>query len=136
MRVARFGLELAQFGEGALELAAGGVAAAAELFENVRAFGVLKVDGAQGELTLLGGESGESEVDDFGFDPGVAAFQPDGLNEVGDEPGFDEAGGVEAVFKLPGEFRQFVGVFAGEDGGLGIESEFDCVAGRDGLPLG
>lgn len=52
-----------------------------------------------------------------------------------DEAGFDGAYGTELLLEIVAELIEFSGVLAGEDLCLGVEAEFERVAGRGGFPL-
>ena len=102
-------------GAGALGLALGGGAAAFDLGQEVGAFGVLEVNGAEGERALFFGEGREAEVDDLGFDAGVAAFEPDAADEVVEQARFVEALGAVLVRAVAGELVEAGGLFAGAE---------------------
>jgi hypothetical protein len=118
------------------KLAQGDVAAALDLLEDVGALGVLEVDGGEAESLLVGREGGLAEIDELSFDAVVTADEPDGADEVVDGGGLESAFGAVFGFEIVQEFFELGGVFAGEDTGLGVQAEFEGVAGGDGFPLG
>jgi hypothetical protein len=75
-------------------------------------------------------------VPDFGVGEGVAAEEPVGVDEGGDEQRLLGSGGFPAEEVLIGEGAEFRGVFAGDDLGAGIETGLEGVGTGGGLALG
>jgi hypothetical protein len=75
-------------------------------------------------------------VPDFGVGERIAAKEPLGIDEGGDEERLLGSGGFPAEEVLAGEGAEFGGVFAGDDLGAGIEAGFEGVGTGGGLALG
>jgi hypothetical protein len=82
------------------------------------------------------GVVGALVVPDFGVGEGVAAKEPVGVDEGGDEERLFGSGGFPAEEVLAGEGAEFRRVFAGDDLGAGIEAGFEGVGAGGGLALG
>ena len=75
-------------------------------------------------------------VPDFGVGERIAAKEPLGIDDGGDEERLLGSGGFPAEEVLAGEGAEFGGVFAGDDLGAGIEAGFEGVGTGGGLALG
>jgi hypothetical protein len=73
---------------------------------------------------------------DFGVGEGIAAKQPLGVDEGGDEERLFGRGGLPAEEVLAGEGTEFGGVFAGDDLGPGIEAGLQGVGTGGGFAFG
>ena len=128
-----FGLEALQVVQGAVPGALGRIGAALEEREvffgahKVQAFGV----GAVAHVLVIG-----VVVPDLGVGERIAAQEPVGVNEGGDEEGLFGSGGVPAQEVSVGEGTEFGGVFAGDDLGSGVEAGFQGIGTGGGLAPG
>jgi len=75
-------------------------------------------------------------VPDFGVGKRIAAKEPLGVDEGGDEERLLRSGGFPAEEVLVGEGAEFGGVFACDDLGAGIEAGFEGVGAGGGLASG
>jgi len=130
---AAFGLEAFEVVQGAVEGALGRIGAALEEREifaaadEIETVAVGVVADAVGSALV---------IPDFGGGKGIAAQQPIGIDEGGDEEGLFWSGGLPAEEVLVGEGTEFGGVFAGDDLGPGIEAGFEGVGTGGGLACG
>jgi len=128
-----FGLEAFEIVRGAVEGALGGIDAALqerEVFaaaDEIEAVAVGVVAHAVGRALV---------VPDFGVGKGIAAEQPIGIDEGGDEKRLLGGGGLPAEEVLVGEATEFGGVFSGNDLGPGIEAGLQGVGTGGGFALG
>ena len=107
----------AKIGDGAAELAFGGLLAAEDLLEKLGAVTILDEDFGDGGVRVgVLGEGLETGVDDFGFDADVAALEPVEADDVVEEGLF--GGGFGAVLVAVGacDGGERLRIFAGEDG--------------------
>jgi hypothetical protein len=75
-------------------------------------------------------------VPDLGVGERIAAEEPVGVDEGGDEEGLFGSGGVPAEEISVGKGAEFGGVFAGDDLGSGVEAGFEGIGTGGGLALG
>jgi hypothetical protein len=75
-------------------------------------------------------------VPDIGVGERIAAEEPVGIDEGGDEERLFGSSGFPAEEVLVGEGAKFRGVLAGDDLGAGIEAAFEGVGAGGGLALG
>jgi len=73
---------------------------------------------------------------DLGIDSVEAAEAPGGTDDVVDQEAFDGGLGLAIVVEPFGEGGQSGGIFAGDDGGLGVDSGFERIHAGGGLALG
>ena len=129
------GLEFTELVEGAIPLAAGGLAAAEDLLEGVGAFAIpeeCRTDGVPGGLVQLGDEG----VEDLGFQAAHAALGPIGGDDLLDEERLLGADGLELAVVGSGEFGEGGFVFAGDDEGLCGSCVLQSIEAGDGLAFG
>jgi len=124
----------AKIGDGTAEPALGELLAARDLVENPGAFAVLDQDDGHG-LDGVGvlGEGGDAGIEEFGFHAEVAAHEPMGEDNAIEEVLFGGGLGVELILVIAREGQERLGIFAGEDKGLGVEPELGGVFAGDGL---
>ncbi|HEV3200947.1 MAG TPA: hypothetical protein VGZ73_23750 [Bryobacteraceae bacterium] len=130
---AAFGLEAIERVQGAVEGALRGIDAALEEREVVAAADEIQAH-AVGVVAHAVGSA--LVVPDFGVGERVAAKQPVGVDEGGDEEGLFGSGGFPVEEVLIGEGAEFRGVFRGDDLGAGIEAGFEGVGTGGSLALG
>jgi hypothetical protein len=128
-----------------------GVLKAAQFLEStiVRALG--GIDAAlQADAMVAGAEAGKAEriglfiVADaigvippkLGFDCAEAAELPLGADQFVDEEAGDGSGGLELLMIFGDQAFEFVGIFAGNDHGAGMDAGLEGVEAGDGLTLG
>jgi len=73
---------------------------------------------------------------DLGIDSVEAAEAPGGTDDVVDQEAFDGGLGLAILVEPFGEGGESGGIFAGDDGGLGVDSGFERVHAGGGLALG
>ena len=128
-----FGLDAFEVTQGAVPGALGRIGAALEKREvffgahKVQAFGV----GAVAHVLVIG-----VVVPELGVGEGIAAEEPVGVDEGGDEEGLFGSGGIPAEEVSVGEGTEFGGVFAGDDLGSGVEAGLEGVGTGGCLALG
>ena len=122
--------------DGGVVLTESGAAAAVDFFEDFVGGEVLGVDVAEGVLGLFRGESGDTDLDDFVLDAEEAVVEPHAVDGFVTESVLDVGARAEALLDFADEGGELGGVFAGEDVGVGVDAEFDGVAGRGGFAFG
>jgi hypothetical protein len=135
------GLEALEFVEGAVEGALDAGFVAAEGGDGFRIpakdIGELLVVAEIGVILIdVIAVVDEAEVEEAGLDIAAAGEAPLGHDDLGDEGGFEGAGGPELVFKLLKEFVESLLVFAGDDGVFGGEAVCAGVVSNGGLAFG
>jgi hypothetical protein len=95
--------------------------------DEVQAFGV----GAFEHVLVIG-----FVVPDLGVGEGIAAKEPVGVDEGGDEEGLFGSGGLPAEEVSVGEGTEFGGVFAGDDLRSGVEAGLEGIGAGGGLSRG
>ena len=127
------GVEALQVAQGAVPGALGRIGAALkerEVFfaaHKVQAFRV----GAVAHVLVIG-----VIVPDLGVGERIAAEEPVGVDEGGDEEGLFGSGGFPAEEVSVGEGTEFGGIFAGDDLGSGVEAGLKGIGTGGGLALG
>src|ERR1022692_1158283 len=130
---AAFRLEAFEVAQGAVEGAIGGIDAALEEGEVFAAADEIQ---AHAVGVVAHGVVGALVVPDFGVGERIAAKEPLGVDEGGDEERLLGSGGFPAEEVAIGKGTEFDGVFAGDGLGSGIEAGFEGVGTGGGLALG
>jgi len=128
-----FGLEVFEIVQGAVEGALGGIDAALEEREVFAAADEIETVAVGVVADAIGSAL---VVPDFGVGKGVAAQQPIGIDEGGDEERLFGGGRLPAEEVLVGEGTEFGGVLAGDDLGSGVEARFEGVGAGGGFAFG
>lgn len=129
---AALGLDALEFFEG-LELRFAGVVDAALEADLVIGSGD---EGVAGRV-ILAGIVGVVDlvVDHFGVDAGETGEEPGVADDVVEEGALQGGGGLVVTIEGFGELGELVGIFAGDDGGFGVDAGLERVQARDGLAL-
>jgi hypothetical protein len=115
------GLEALQVQDGLALQAAGVTDAALETGLGVGSVVECLADGAVG-AGIVGVFDGVDE--EFGIDPVEAAEAPGVTDDVIDQEAFDVGLGLATLVETCGEVGEIGDIFAGDDGGLGVDSGF------------
>jgi len=127
-----FGLEALEFLEG-LELRAAGIVDAA--LEAALRDGSGE-EGFAGRVILIGIVGVVNlMLDDFGVDAGETGEEPGVADDVVEEGAFESGGRLVVAVEGFGELGELLGIFAGDDGGFGVDAGLESVPARDGLAL-
>jgi hypothetical protein len=128
-----FGLESLQIEDGLAFEAAGVIDAALEAGLGVGSVVEGLAGGAVG-AGIVGVFDGVDE--EFGIDPVEAAEAPGVADDVIDQEAFDVGLGLATVVETCGEGGEIGDIFAGDDGGFGVDAGFDGVHAGSGFAFG
>jgi len=129
------GLASAEFGDGAVPFAAGGLAAAEDLLKGLGALAILEEGGAERvfDAAVLLRDEG---IEGFGFETGHASLGPIGGDNLLQEEGLFGTDGLELLVVRGGEFGEFGLVFAGDDEGFSGSGVLQGIESGRGFALG
>jgi len=127
------GFEQSQLVEVAMESAVVGVHAALEAAQLAAGLGVRLADGGVIGEVGAGGDFGNH---DFDFGPAKAATEKLAVNEVVHHGALLGSAGLVVVVVFGPEGGAFVGIFPGEDLGLGVDAGFQGIPRGVGPALG
>jgi hypothetical protein len=128
-----FGLEAFEVTQSAVPVALGRIGAALEdreVFAGANEIHALGV-GALAHVHAIG-----VVIPDLGVGERIAAEEPVGVDEGGDEERLFGSGGFPAEEVAVGKGTEFGGVFAGDDLGSGVEAGLEGIGTGGGLALG
>jgi len=120
-----------QLFEGAEPGAFGGLAVADHAVEHAAGGAVGGEKGGEG--VLAGFQLVEEAGHELGFDEGIAAPVPVGLNQGFDQKSLFRAGGAIFPAIVAGEGFEPGGIFAGDDGGTSVHAVLESVEARGGF---